>query len=270
WEKRRKALVANIKAQAPDILGIQEATPAKVKSAKNGKSVKQHDDLLYLLGSKYRYATTTNSEGTRLAYNTARLTLVKSGAQKLTTVGKYSRYAVWAILKDKIGGRQVFAVNTHLEPPSGGNANKNIWNARKKQANQIMDLIAKQNTGKLPVVLTGDLNSSRANKPSNGVYREFLERGLVDPLGDADDTWFRITPGIAEHEIGVEYNSFNNLERKARRTAYGVGTHVDYILVSRGVRVAKVQTVVSLDRNGKFKGTIPSDHNLITTTIHVG
>ncbi|MEA5116241.1 MAG: fibronectin type III domain-containing protein, partial [Propionicimonas sp.] len=46
WEKRRKALVANIKAQAPDILGIQEATPAKVKSAKNGKSVKQHDDLL--------------------------------------------------------------------------------------------------------------------------------------------------------------------------------------------------------------------------------
>lgn len=264
WAKRRGPLAANILATAPDVLGVQEALQTKV-SGVNGNKVSQWQDLLDLLGSKYRPAATVNSQGTRLIYNSSRFRLVDSGAKGLTTVGKYTRYAVWAILEDKIGGKQGFFVSTHLEP--GSNTSAAAKAARKKQAAEILSL-ADAKAGGRPVVVVGDLNSSRATKTTNGAYQAFRAGGLADPLGNADDTWFSSEAGTAEHRIDVEYNSFNGLERRARRTAYNVGTSVDQILVSPDLRVAMRRTVVSLDRDRKFVGTIPSDHNLITATIH--
>lgn len=264
WAKRRGAVAANIRSVAPDVLGAQEALQTKV-SGVNGKSVSQWQDLLDLLGSKYKAATTTNSQGTRLIYNTSRFALVKSGAKALTTIGTYTRYAVWAILEDKLSGKQGFFVSTHLEP--GSNTSNAAKAARKKQAAEILALASAQAGGR-PVVVVGDLNSSRATTTTNGAYQTLRAGGLIDPLGNADDTWFSSEPATAEHQIDVEYNSFNALERRARRTAYNVGTSVDQILVSDDVRVAIRQTVVSLDRDRKFVGTIPSDHNLIAATMN--
>jgi Metal-dependent hydrolase len=264
WTKRRGALAANILSTTPDVLGVQEALQTKVSGVKGAK-VSQWQDLLDLLGSKYKAVSTKNSQGTRLIYNSSRFTLIKADTKALTTIGKYTRYAVWAILEDKISGKQGFFVSTHLEP--GSNTSAAAKAARKKQAAEILALADAQAGGR-PVVVVGDLNSSRAASTTNGAYQTLRAGGLVDPLGNADDTWFSTDPGIAEHRIDVEYNSFNALERRARRTAYEVGTSVDQIFVSPGLRVAERQTVVSLDRNRKFVGTIPSDHNLITVIIH--
>lgn len=272
WENRRDAVVANILGQGPDILGLQEATGTAVTTT-DGKSVTQYADLLSRLGDGYKYVSTTGTAGTRLAYRTARLTLVSSGTAKLTTALAAQRYAVWAVLKDNLDQKQVFVLNTHLEPPPASGATaadaQYIWETRTLQVREVMELIAAKNTAKLPVVVTGDMNSSRANKPTNAAYQEFVARGLADPLGNADDLWFRLTPATTEHSIGNQYNSFNNLETKARRTTYPVGTHVDYILVTGKIRVATYQTVVSLDTAGKFVSTPPSDHNLIKATIHL-
>jgi endonuclease/exonuclease/phosphatase family metal-dependent hydrolase len=264
WTKRRAALASNILAAAPDVLGAQEALQTKVSGVK-GSSVPQWQDLLDLLGSKYKAVSTKNSQGTRLIYNSSRFSLVKADAKGLTTIGTYTRYAVWAILQDKISGKQGFFVSTHLEP--GSNTSAAAKAARKQQAAEILAL-AKAQAGDLPVIVVGDLNSSRASTTTNGAYQTLRAGGLIDPLGNADDTWFSSDPGIAEHRIDVEYNAFNALERRARRTAYEVGTSVDQILVSSDLRVAQRQTVVSLDRDRKFVGTIPSDHNMITATIH--
>lgn len=264
WTKRRAAVAANLLSTTPDVIGAQEALQTKVSGVKGAK-VPQWQDLLDLLGSKYKAATTKNSQGTRLYYNSSRFGLVESGIKGLTTIGKYTRYAVWAILQDKISDEQVFFANTHLEP--GSNTSAAAKAARKQQAAEIMEL-ANEVAGERPVVVVGDLNSSRAASTTNGAYQTFRAGGLVDPLGNADDTWFTSDPGVAEHRIDVEYNSFNALERRARRTAYEVGTSVDQILVSDDLRVAMRQTVVSLDRDRKFVGTIPSDHNLITAELH--
>lgn len=264
WESRRTAVVASIKAQSPHIVALQEAVGSTVTGVK-GKKVAQYADILQMLGTKYAYVTTKSSAGTRLAYHVDRLKLVKADVVKLTTKGDAQRYAVWAIFQDKQSKKKLFMVDTHLEP--GGQTSASYNDARIKQAKEVLALIKAKGEG-LPVVVAGDMNSSRANQPTNGAYLTFSEGGLVDPLGDANLTWPSSTP-VAEHALDREYNAYNNLERRARRTAWLVGTRVDYILVSKNVRVAQARTVVDVDTAGNFVGTIPSDHNLLTTIVHL-
>lgn len=262
WSGRRKAVAANILAQRPDVVMLQEAVPPKVSV--DGTKIPQYTDILNLLGSKYNYVTTEYSSGTRLAYDSTRFKVLAKDTKKLSKLGTQRRYAVWAILQDKVSGKKFFALTTHLEP--GGRSSK-YNKARVKQAKQILALVSAESKG-LPVVVAGDMNSSRANNP-NGPYLTFTGGGLVDPIGNASDTYISTSRGTAEHRIDLEYNSFNGWARTAKRASYPVGTRVDYFVVSKGLRVAEQRTVVNLDTNGQFIGTIPSDHNLITLTVHL-
>ena len=261
WTDRRIEVADNILAQRPDVVMLQEAVPPKVTI--NGKKIAQYTDILNLLGSKYNYVTSEYSSGTRLAYDSTRFRVKAKDAVKLYVYGKQPRYAVWAILQDKVSDERFFALTTHLEP--GGSASK-YNKARVKQAKQILARIAAKSKG-LPVVVSGDMNSSRANTP-NGPYLALSGGGLVDPLGNAQDTYISTSAGIAEHRIDLEYNSFNGWGRTAKRASYPVGTRVDYFLTRR-MRVAEQRTVVKVDADRQFIGTIPSDHNLITLTVHL-
>lgn len=264
WPTRRIAVSDNLKAQKPDVMALQEADPHDVLV--NGVKIKQYNDILNLMGSKYKYVSTKSSAGTRLAYNTDRLTLVKADVAKLTKSRADQRYAVWAILQDKQSKKKFFVLDTHLEPGGGTTASYN--DVRITQAKEILALVKAKSEG-LPVVVAGDMNSSRANKPTNGAYIALTEGGqLIDPLGDANLTWPTLTP-TAEHPIDREYNSYNNLEVRARRTSSLLGTRVDYILVSPGVRVAQTRTVVNVNKEGRFVGIIPSDHNMLTAIVHL-
>lgn len=264
WDTRRKAVATTIRAQNPAIVGLQEATSAKVTNDA-GETVAQYTDLIDLLGDKYSYVTSKGSSGTKLAYDTTRLTLKNQGVQELTTLGTATRYAVWAVLEDKQTPKQrVFVVNTHLEP-GGDSAEANT--ARQQQATEILALIKAKNPKNWPVLVIGDLNSSRNNSP-NAPYEVFTKT-LVDPIGNAADTWRLTSAGTAEHRIDLAYNTATALETVARRTSYPVGTRVDYIFTSKGVRVALAQTVVDLNTQGEFVGTIGSDHNLIKLIVHL-
>lgn len=267
WASRRAAVAATISGLSPDIVALQEAIPTAVTSA-SGKRVPQYTDVLHTLGHRYAYVTGKGSSGTRLAYNTTRLSVVSSDAVTLTTLGPSTRYAVWAVLRDKVSGKKVFVVDTHLEPPGTGTSAMHN-NARIKQAKEILGLIKKRNTARLPVLVAGDLNSSRSTQPGNGSRDTFVAGGLVDPLGNATGSWLSGQRASAEHLLDVEYNSYNNFERRARRTPWALGTDVDYVLVSPGVRVAQYRKVVSLDPEGRFVGTIPSDHNALGVVVHL-
>lgn len=265
WASRRSAVIAGIKSVSPDILALQEALPTKVTGA-SGAKVPQYTDVLQMLGNRYQYVTTQYSSGTHLAYNPDRLTVLRSGSQKLWTLGSSPRYAVWAVMEDKVSGKRLFVVDTHLEP-SGSNASKST-SARARQAREILALIKTQNSSGHPVVVAGDMNSSRASKPSNAAYATFTGGGLVDPHGNANATYVPTTPST-EHMIDAAYNSYNNMERRARRTIWTLGTSVDYIFFSPGIRVALTRTVVNVDGSGHFIGTIPSDHNMLLASFHL-
>jgi len=260
WATRRKPVADNILAQAPDVVALQEATPEKY----NGGT--QYDDLVGLLGSKYELVTRTGSSGTKLVYNKDRLTVQSTGVKALTTLGSATRYAVWAILEDKKSGGQFFVIDTHLEPGSNSDATYN--NARIKQAKEVLKLID-DNAEELPVVIAGDMNSSRVATPTNGQYETFTGAGYIDPIDNASSTWAAGHRATAQHILDGEYNSFNNYEAKARRTAYPLGTNADYVYTSPGITVATWRTVVNVGTDGKFVGTIPSDHNLIAMDLYM-
>ena len=266
WASRRKAVAATISAQSPDVVSLQEATGIGVTGS-SGTTVPQYADVLQLIGSRYHYVTTKGSAGTRLGYDATRLTVLNSNAVKLYTFGAANRYAVWAIFKDKRDGKQFFVLNTHLEP--GSNDSSVLNDARVRQAEEVLGLITSRNPRHLPVILTGDLNSSRAAKPANGPYLTFTHAGLVDPLGRSQNSTLAGEDAKAEHVLDAEYNSFNHLEPIARRTSYPIGTNVDYVLVSGRIRVMQWRTVVSVDSTGRFVGTIPSDHNLVKAIVQL-
>lgn len=264
WATRRGPVAASIKARQPDVVGLQEATPGRDGTAGGAK---QYDDIVNLLDNKkFSLVTREGSSGTKIVYNTERLSVVDTDAVGLTTLGSAKRYAVWALLKDKRSNKTFFVINTHLEP--GSNASSTYNNARIKQAQEVLALIDAHSAGR-PVTILGDMNSSRAATPNNGQYATFTSAGYVDPLDNATGTWASGANTIIEHPLDVEYSSYNGDTRTARRTSYPVGTNADYIYVSPGVRVATWRTVVAVDTNGAFVGTIPSDHNMLATTIHL-
>ncbi len=261
WTSRRAASAAAIRSQAPDVMALQEASTSTSWS-KGKKS--QVDDLLDLVGSKYALASRKSFGGTALAYDSSRLTAEASGGSVLTpTKKKIPRYAVWARLRDKATGTRFFAVTTHLEPTSSGSNS-----VRVKQARKLVALVQKESSG-LPVVLAGDLNSSRASSPSNGPYRVITGAGYVDPVRNQEPTLLAGHDLPAEHTVNLEYNSANKLLSRPTRTAWTVGTHIDYVFVSPDVRVATWRMVLDLADDGSFATPAPSDHNMISTTVYV-
>lgn len=262
WTSRRKAVAANITTAAPDVIGLQEAIPTTY--AANGR--KQWDDLIRLIGSPYSLATSgSGSSGTQLAYNTKRVTLVKSGVKMLHELGSAERYGVWGIFKDKVGGKEFFAISTHLEP---GSVTPALNEERKRQASDILALV-KANAGGRPTVILGDMNSSRSAEPSNGPYDTFTDAGYVDPLDNAVGSWASGANATAEHIVDAEYSSANKLTKRAPLSSYPIGTHIDYMFVSPQIRVGMWRMVIKLDTTGSFIGTIPSDHNMIQMTVHL-
>lgn len=263
WETRRDAVAATIAAQAPAILGLQEAVPLLVTGVTSTR-VTQYADMLALIDDRYAWVTSRGSSGTKLAYDTTRFRVVEAGVKALTTLGEATRYAVWATLAERSGTGRVFVVNTHLEP---GDLTVEVNEARARQATEILALIARERPAGVPVVVLGDMNSSRATVP-NRPYEVFTS-SLVDPVGNAADTWRLTAPGLAEHRVDLEYKSYNKWLPTAMRTSYPVGTRIDWFVVSAGLRVAEARTVVTLDTAGVFVGTIPSDHNPVTLTVHL-
>ena len=263
WGNRRVPVADAITDAAPDVIGLSEATPKTW--AGNGK--KQYADLLALMGSPYKLATSgSTSSGTQLAYNSTRLSVVKSGVKVLLKKGDARRYAVWAVFTDRLSGKSFFAITTHLEPGSQTSSTYN--SVRIRQARQVRDL-AKAYSGGRPTVILGDMNSSRSAKPYNGQYNVFVGAGYIDPIDNAKASWAAGDNAIAETMINAQYNSANHFYRTPPRTKFDVGTHIDYMYVSPGLRVETWRQVMALDEVGNFAGTIPSDHNMLQMQVHL-
>jgi endonuclease/exonuclease/phosphatase family metal-dependent hydrolase len=270
WSVRRTAVADTITGKNLDVVGLQEAEHATVASG-----VAQYRDLLNLLGSHWRITSTGNTAGTRIIYNSQNVSLVSQGATKLTGDDKPKRFVVWAIFKQKSSGRKFFLANTHLVQgvegavKSSGTCAKGAtkyYTMRKKQAGQVVAAI-RSHSARLPVVLTGDMNSHKFHCPNNGPYRVYRAAGLVDPIGNPDRS--KVPVGAAtEVRIHTEFDSSNHYQAAPKRHGWINGSNVDYIWVSPSVTTLAYETVVKInDATGRFVGPTPSDHNMIRATI---
>ncbi len=279
WEVRRTKVISQIKAEKVDVIGVQEASPGILKGTKTS----QFEDLAKRLGEPYQLTNTYRygcarstsyksctkvdngaSADVRIIYNTERLELLDQGSKQLDKEKATSgpRFLAWAIFQDRTDGRKFFFANAHTEP--GQSKAKRAL--RKRQANLIVSTIKANNPDNLPVVLVGDFSSTKLTS-ANTVYDVLMKSGLViDPLGNTKKQK-STKKATAEKLTNVKYFTLNNFKSKPTSyKGYALGAHIDYILVSKSIRVLEYKVVLSV-KNGKFSGVIPSDHNMVRATI---
>jgi endonuclease/exonuclease/phosphatase family metal-dependent hydrolase len=288
WTGRRDAVVQTIKSKMPDILGLQEASQGRLDDVLLKGGTAQFEDLLQRLnaaGATYSvtnsnryncvnpststgcvYANQGASQGSRIIYNPNSVEIVKSGSRALPMLdsAENPRYFAWAIAKQKSTGKLFFFGDTHLSPSKAAG----YYDLRKQQAEAIVKAIKEENTAGLPVLMVGDLNSSKWLEPSNAPYDVFTGFGLVDPLGN--DYWqeYPSMAATAETRINTYLNSWNGFETKPREASdkNANGTYIDYILTSK-MRVSRWETVATLDSSGNYAGVMPSDHNMVVAKV---
>jgi hypothetical protein len=95
----------------------------------------------------------------------------------------------------------------------------------------------------------------------------YVKAGFVDPLGGKYKT-HKPAGATVEHKVRTWLNSSNGgwARTAPGHKSWGLGSYIDYILTTK-MRVSEWETVAKLDKNGKFIGTIPSDHNMIRATV---
>lgn len=293
WTQRRGAIISNITSNMPDVIGLQEASKALLKDgAGKDMNLSQFEDLhnrLKQAGAPYEitnghrnncvdstttykcvYADKGASQDSRIFYNRNTVTLVSQGSVQLPLLEAKSspRFVAWAIFKQKSTNREFFVANTHLQPentPAG-------YNARKVQAQKVVETINAKNPDKLPVFIVGDMNASKWAEPHNEPYNIYTQAGYIDPVGGTAKTSLASGYATAEVMKNAEYSTFNGFKRELGKTSVvsprALGSHIDYIFTSK-MRVSKWEQIVNVDKNGQLQGTIPSDHNMIMATVEV-
>lgn len=157
WDFRAPAVLEMIKDQAPDILGLQEATEMQVKM------------LDYFLDD-YKSVGVGREDGKKdgehmsIYYNKGVVSLSKWGTIWLSETpdkpskgwdAAYKRTATWALFKDKDTGSRFYCVNTHLDNEGS--------QAREEGLKLILSEVAGMNAENLPVILMGDFNMTPEN-----------------------------------------------------------------------------------------------------------
>ena len=166
WFYRANLLISDIAAQAPGIIGFQEAT--RWQYAYLVDVLTGYDSVI-----DYRDQSIL-SEGCPIFYNTALYTLKNKGSFWLSETPEimskdwgaaHYRICSYVILTDKASGQDFVVFNTHLDHVSD--------EARIKGIAVVLDKIAQ--FGGLPSVIMGDFNALEGSKTYLSATEHFLD-----------------------------------------------------------------------------------------------
>lgn len=225
WDSRKGILVAQVLAQAPDFMGIQEALPGQVQhladnlpaykfigvGRDDGKAAGEHSAIFYN-STKYKL----------LEQSTFWLSKTPDKPSKGWDAA-YNRVCTYGLFQDIRSGNKLWVFNTHFDHVG------NI--ARVESAKLILQKIQQLNTANLPVILTGDFN---LEEDSESIAL------LSAALNDAKKA--------AKKTSGPQgtFNGFDTAMTEKR---------IDYIFVPKTGNVTSY-TVLKEIKNGRY----PSDH----------
>ncbi len=235
WKYRKNDAAQMIAYYAPDIVGMQEVM-------KN-----QFDDLKERL-PQYTALGVGRADGKEkgeycsLFYKTDRFDLVKNGnfglSEKPDSIGKKGwdaaceRIVTWAVLKDKVSGREVAAFNTHFDHVGSV--------ARRESAKLILREI-RLIAGDLPVILTGDFNGTLDSEPVKILTEDGMKNACITAKVAYGPTW--------------SFHDFGRLPVERR-------TLIDFIFVKGSVEVERYRTIGDKPDNGYL-----SDHAPVAATL---
>lgn len=240
WTARRDSVAAEILASGADIVGTQEVLHHQFTDLKR---ILPGFDVVGC-GRDDGYQA---GEYEALWFKKDRFLCLNSGNFWLSQTpeimgslgwdGACVRMASWALLQDKTTGRQLLALNTHLDHV--GNE------ARRRGVELILDRLTAIAPG-LPAVVTGDFNSGPGSDPV---------RYITDP----QKTFHLIDSRTVAQKVDGPAWTFHNFGRQP----IDQREIIDFIFVTPGVGVASYEI---LDNTARAPLT-PSDHCPVVATI---
>lgn len=192
---------------APDIVGLQEASATWHKNLKS--LLKNTPYKLICTEHEYVHDKYGNLNFVPILYNSETLALKDSGTREYTSAHtKYMRTISWALFEKVEGKEQFIVVNTHYEAP-GKNAEEKAeyLEYRKKQTADMIKFLGELEAKyDLPILLTGDFNTTEGNDKTghHSPYWNIINSGMheakytADVINRACSTW---------HELGVSVST---------------------------------------------------------------
>ncbi|MDE7444084.1 MAG: endonuclease/exonuclease/phosphatase family protein [Muribaculaceae bacterium] len=171
WPYRKDRVANAIKFYDADIVGTQEVRPHQLTDLEERLPGYAH------VGQGRRSDGNARDEHCTLWYKADRFDMLDNGTfwlsenpDKIGSKGwdsAYPRIATWAKLRDRITGKELLAVNTHLDHKGP--------QARREGARLLLTKVNELGQG-LPVVMTGDFNA----RPDEVPYQEITD--MSNPL----------------------------------------------------------------------------------------
>ncbi len=232
WKQRKAAAAELILSVDADLIGTQEVL------------INQLDDLLALLPD-YLHIGVGREDGidkgefSAILFKKTRFEVIESGTFWLSetpdvigSVGwdaSMERIASWAILLDRQTNKQLKFINTHFDHRGK--------KARAESSKLLLDKIAEKSNN-LPVILTGDFNSTPESEPVQIIYESKI-------LFDAAI--------LNSKKTGPEwtFHGFGKTPEKRRR-------RIDYVFFNASFEVVEYNNIFE-----KVGYTFHSDHNPI-------
>ncbi|MDQ0109009.1 endonuclease/exonuclease/phosphatase family metal-dependent hydrolase/lysophospholipase L1-like esterase [Chitinophaga terrae (ex Kim and Jung 2007)] len=237
WPHRKEMVKDLIRYHGFDIFGVQEALIDQM-----------HD--LDAMGT-YAHVGVGRNDGkeggefSAIFYNKEKYELVKSGNFWLSPTPEipskgwdaaYIRICTWAHLTEKTTGKEFYFFNTHFD-------NEGVQ-ARENAARMILEKIQQLTGNRVPVVITGDFNSSPETSAYGAIIKQFRDAKLVSktpPYGP--DSTFQ----------DFKYHNWTKVVREGR---------IDFVFVNDNIEVLNY-AVLTDSRDLRF----PSDHFPVVCTI---
>ena len=287
WSKRRNVAIRQILAQRLDVFGIQETSfgPQSGVSYPTGAST-QYLDLMkglnaaggnYRLTSKAAYNCENPktpykcdprnrgaSGGERILYDADRIEMLARGAQPYTTQSGSERDFVWAVLRVRATGQEIFFTTTHLSSSAS---------ARLAQWLEMIPLIEARK-GLRPVIATGDFNVRKNDEIAATTYPAMKSAGYGDVLNQ-EYAQNPLPHPRALETVNGWLGSFNGGRRDLDSYGYPTkqertGNIIDYVFADNAMTVRRWEVVVNYDpRTFETIGRLPSDHNLVVATLEM-
>ncbi|WP_370454503.1 endonuclease/exonuclease/phosphatase family protein [Salinibacterium sp. dk5596] len=234
WPTRRPLVERLLRAEAPTIIGVQEAM------------LRQADDLTEMLGSDYRRVgrgrrADGRGEGCPVFYDTSRVELTAWSQFALSPTPTVAGSRGWGNMVPRVvvqakfrtlAGARFGLLNVHLDHLSR--------RSRRRSADLLASLAQRSPR---PAIVMGDFN----DVPGSATYRALQGAGLVDTLERARERRGR--------DVGT-YSGYKAPKANDPR--------IDWMLAT-----PELQVLVAAINSSRFEGRAPSDHEPIQSVIEI-
>ncbi|HJR89790.1 MAG TPA: endonuclease/exonuclease/phosphatase family protein [Aeromicrobium sp.] len=267
WDERGPFVAAGILGEKLHVLGVQEVYRADERRS-----------LLDLVNARskavygapvYSMAPGPDSDlgyDNRILYDTRVLQLTKWGGREYEHQvgdGEVDRWFAWATFTHRPSGWNVLFVTTHLAPDND-RADLRQWSELVWHIRAL-----KRITQAHWVVVAGDFNTTKLEKPADVMLPEMYKRGFGDVLGQQYDT-YEVSGARAKVKKDAHLRSFNGFREDTddySRDEDENGNGVDWIFASNQLAVPYYRVVARYDDDGELIEPIPSDHFLVRATL---